>query len=137
VARLGTTAASTSTAPRSAGQSGVRFASCMRAHGLSGFPDPPPAVALDIPKGVKQEPQFQPAFQACRKDLSGFDHPAKHMNLPEELAFSRCIRVHGITDFPDPMPGGGWNLPADSDSPEFEAAARACQSTGVHWNAAP
>jgi hypothetical protein len=45
------------------------------------------------------------------------------------LAYARCMREHGISDFPDPQPGGGpiqagsnWN------SPQFNAADDACKS---------
>jgi hypothetical protein len=48
-----------------------------------------------------------------------------------ELAYARCMRGHGISDFPDPQPGGGpiqvgpgsnWN------TPQFNAADDACKS---------
>jgi hypothetical protein len=47
-----------------------------------------------------------------------------------------CMRAHGVIDFPDPLPGGGFHLAGDTASRQFEAAARACQSTGLHWNGA-
>lgn len=126
-------------AQSSARQSGILFANCMRSQGVSNFPDPGPGGLFDVPRGVKREPQFQSASQACQKDLPGGGSAAKarHVNIQQELNFARCMRSHGITDFPDPLPGGGWDLPGNSNSPQFEAAARACQSTGIHWNAAP
>ena len=48
-----------------------------------------------------------------------------------QLAYARCMRGHGISDFPDPQPGGGpiqvgpgsnWN------TPQFNAADDACKS---------
>ena len=136
VASVGST---TTTAPE---QSGTLYASCMRAHGVSNFPDSAVSVnggqvQLNIPHGVKREPNFASASRACQRDLPCSGVPAKHVNIQEELAFSRCMRSHGITDFPDPLPGGGWDIPGGTNSPQFEAAAHACQSTGVHWNSAP
>ena len=49
-----------------------------------------------------------------------------------ELAFSRCMRAHGITAFPDPNSQGGIALGAgpgtgiDPKSPQFKAAWHAC-----------
>ena len=137
----GATSASSNgtSAQSSAGDSGVRYASCMRADGVSNFPDSAVSVndgqvEFDVPRYLKSEPQFAAASRACQQDLPGGAPPVKHVNLQEELEFSRCMRSHGIVDFPDPMPGDGWDIPIDTNSPQFEAAAHACQTTGIHWN---
>jgi hypothetical protein len=48
------------------------------------------------------------------------------------LSFARCMRSHGVPNFPDPSPGGGINLdniPGISpSSPAFTGAQRACNS---------
>jgi hypothetical protein len=126
-------------AQSSARQSGVLYASCMRGHGVPDFPDSAVAVSdgqveFDIPRGIKHESRFASASQACQRDLPGSSVPPKHTNIQEELNFARCMRSHGITDFPDPLPSGGWDLPGDTSSPQFHAAAHACQATGIHWN---
>jgi hypothetical protein len=41
------------------------------------------------------------------------------------LAFSRCMRSHGVPSFPDP--GAGVPSTADQRSPAFQAAQHACQ----------
>jgi hypothetical protein len=47
------------------------------------------------------------------------------------LAFSQCMRSHGVTNFPDPSPGGGINIPASSGInpalPAFQAAQNTCR----------
>jgi hypothetical protein len=126
----------------SAEQSGIRYASCIRAHGVPDFPDSAVVsgglLDMHIPESFKVDPQFQSASQACRKDLPGGSAPPKHFNLQAELSFARCMRSHGITWFPDPMSGGEFNVNlASANSPQFTAAAQTCQSTGVHWNSAP
>jgi hypothetical protein len=143
----------TISAPSSARQSGVAYASCMRANGVSNFPDSAVSVndgqvTFDLPPAIKRDPQFQSAFKTCQGDLPRSSGPAKHVNVQEELEFANCMRSRGITDFPDPQPGGGFDLdelPAgaglpegnsggSTESPQFAAAANACQSTGMHWN---
>jgi hypothetical protein len=51
------------------------------------------------------------------------------------LAFSSCIRAHGVPDFPDPQPAGGFARSAlnsiDVNSPQFQAAERACRSLAI------
>jgi hypothetical protein len=128
-------------AQSSARQSGLLFDSCIRVHGVPDFPDSTASVIgglleMHIPGYLKGEPQFQSALQACRKDLPGGAAPAvKHFNIPRELNFARCMRSHGITWYPDPSPGGRFNLNlANTITPQFEAAANACQVTGIHWN---
>ena len=144
VASVGTAKTATpASPPHSARQSAILFDSCIRAHGVANFPDSAVSaignqVTLHVPGYLKGEPQFQAALQACRKDLLGGSRPAtKHVNTQEQLKFAECMRSHGITDFPDPMAGGGWDLPGDTDSPQFDAAAHACQTTGIDWNGPP
>ncbi len=129
-------------AQSSASQSGVLFASCMRAHGVSNFPDSAVSVSggqleLHVPGYLKSEPEFGSASRACQRDLPGGGASAKpSVNIQEELEFANCMRAHGITDFPDPLPGGGFDILGDTNSPQFEAAENACQtrpgSPGVH-----
>jgi hypothetical protein len=114
----------------------------MRAHGVSNFPDSAVSVSngqaeFDLSHGIKGEPHFASASMACRRDLSGSGGPAKHVNVQEELDFAHCVRPHGITNFPDPLPGGAFSIPGNTNSPPFLAAAHACQSTGIHWNGSP
>jgi hypothetical protein len=46
------------------------------------------------------------------------------------LAFSQCMRTHGVSNFPDPSPGGGIHIAIGSGlnpfSPAFKAAQSAC-----------
>lgn len=52
------------------------------------------------------------------------------------LAYSRCMRAHGIKDFPDPGPDGEIQLKAtpggDLMGPQFEAAEKACKPLLPH-----
>jgi hypothetical protein len=46
----------------------------------------------------------------------------------EFLAFSECMRSHGVPNFPDPSPGGGIHLSSGMNpfSPAFKAAQTSC-----------
>lgn len=47
------------------------------------------------------------------------------------LTFARCMRANGVPNFPDPKPGGGFDLSAatglDPAAPAFRAAQSKCQ----------
>ena len=58
--------------------------------------------------------------------------------MAQMLAYARCMRSHGVADFPDPTPvpggGAGFRINAgpgsdlNQDNPRFIAADQACQS---------
>jgi hypothetical protein len=88
----------------------VKFAECMRANGVSEFPDPDASGNLTIDQIANDtsldtdSAAFQQAVSAC-KDLEppGF---TGSMRSPEQqkaaLKFAQCIRDNGVKDFPDP-----------------------------------
>jgi hypothetical protein len=91
-------------------QKGVKFAECMRSHGVSAFPDPSASGSFTIDGIVNgssldpRPPAFQQAISSC-KDLE----PAGFMGSkrsPQQgnaaLEFAQCIRSNGVPDFPDP-----------------------------------
>ena len=45
------------------------------------------------------------------------------------LGFSKCMRAHGVPNFPDPSPGGGIQLSSGMNpfSPSFKAAQASCR----------
>lgn len=55
------------------------------------------------------------------------------------LAFSQCMRAHGIKNFPDPTGQGGISLPngLNPNSPQFQAANTACRSLLPHHTFTP
>jgi hypothetical protein len=88
----------------------VKFAECMRANGVSAFPDPDASGGLTIDAVANgssldtSSATFKQAVSAC-KDLepSGFTgHQRSAQEQKAALAFARCIRDHGVGDFPDP-----------------------------------
>jgi hypothetical protein len=88
----------------------VKFAECMRANGVSAFPDPDATGALTIDAVANgssvdtDSPAFEQALSAC-KDLEppGFvGHERNTQQQEAALRFAQCIREHGVRDFPDP-----------------------------------
>jgi hypothetical protein len=138
-------------------EAALQFAECMREHGID-MPDPTVTdeggVAVQIggsgsETGTGPDPkEVDAANKDCEhfmKDATtGFDPPSEEdqKKMQEQaLAFSKCMRDHGI-DIPDPQfssDGGGFNVsigspdggaddsPAiDFNSDEFKEANEAC-----------
>jgi hypothetical protein len=86
----------------------LKYASCVRKHGVPNFPDPNAndgfAIHVD-----PASPAFRAAQATCHKLLPGGGPPARgsatHPSaqaLAQMLKTSECMRSHGIHDFPDP-----------------------------------
>jgi hypothetical protein len=117
---------------------GRKFSSCMRKHGVPSFPDPNSQGVITIHSGMGIDPgspAFESARSSCDKLLpnGGQPTPAQLAQRQQEmLAFSTCMRAHGLRDFPDPSNGGlrvqsspGSDL--NPNNPTFQRAQQACQ----------
>jgi hypothetical protein len=115
----------------------------MRAHGVPNFPDPNSQGVIAIPAGLNinpDSPTFRAAQQHCSSLLPNGGRPSPQQLAKMRaalLAFSACMRKHGVPNFPDPTfsdggahihiaGGSGTNL--DPQSPVFQAAQTACSS---------
>ena len=84
----------------------VKFAECIRAHGVSDFPDPDAKNQFQY--GVSVSPAvWKQATTACKDlqppgTLSGKRTPKQQS---ASLRFAQCVRDHGVKDFPDPVNG--------------------------------
>jgi hypothetical protein len=116
----------------------LKYAHCMRSHGVADFPDPSTDgnFSFDNTNGIGLgSPQFQAADKTCRILLpnGGQPTPAQQAQfMAQALKFSRCMRAHGILDFPDPSSGGltihgGPGSDLNPGNPRFSAAQSACQ----------
>ena len=135
-------------APASSGSSTneaelLQLAQCMRANGVPTMPDPRAtegtlgamvsAVGIDL-----RSPTVQAALKAC-----GQYNPAQSVTPAQSasqnaqaLQFARCMRFHGVPNYPDPSAGsdtgsgavhlnlGGTGI--DLGSPTVKAAIQAC-----------
>jgi hypothetical protein len=144
-----------STATQSASSSGssaashesiaLQYSQCMRGHGITDFPDPTASGDFAIHAAGptsdlnRNNLTFQAAERACRRYSPQHDAtPAEHPQLQSEyLSFARCMRSHGVGDFPDPVIGsgghpgfyfqGGSNSDLNQNNPAFQRGAEACQ----------
>jgi hypothetical protein len=84
----------------------VKFAECIRAHGVSDFPDPD--AKNDFQYGVSVTVAvWRQATTAC-KSLQPPGTLSSERTPKEQsagLEFARCIRENGVKDFPDPVNG--------------------------------
>jgi hypothetical protein len=73
-------------------------------------------------------------------DSSGAGSGGSGSPKAELLAYARCVRSHGVSDFPDPttLPGGGVAFQIDAgpgsdlnhNDPAFKSANQACRALG-------
>jgi hypothetical protein len=155
--KAGIASLATTTSPSAAGAATVggsspggelaEYASCMRSHGVLSFPDPASfgsSGAIKAAKGQMAQiseretssATFQGAQRACARyygrPATSPSHPSSQ-EMQKLLAVSRCMRAHGILDFPDPDPTTGeLTAPAgiSKNSPQVDAALRVCRSLG-------
>jgi len=135
-------------APKDVAAAAYRYSACMRNHGVANFPDPhvqtsssgtSTKVAVMIPAGANNSPNFKAAQTACRGILpqpskSELAQEAHDQQVHKEdlLAFTKCLRDHGVTGFPDPNSQGQLSLQQvqaagiDLQAPSVKAAALAC-----------
>jgi hypothetical protein len=94
----------------------------MRAHGVSGFPDPGGSatsgisiLGSSIPSTINiHAPAFRAALNLCMTALNA-GHPRPTITASQKEAavkFSQCMRAHGVSNYPDPQfpPGGGIEI---------------------------
>jgi hypothetical protein len=86
----------------------LAFSRCMRSHGVAKFPDPTTSGALPkVTPEQARDPQFQAAQRDCQNLLPAdtndqFPPSEVRLLLIGMLRFSRCMRSHGVPNWPDP-----------------------------------
>lgn len=84
----------------------VKFAECVRAHGVPHFPDPDATGNFNFAVDVSAA-TFTTAVNAC-KALQPPGTLSGHRSATQQsaaLRFAACVRAHGVPDFPDPVNG--------------------------------
>jgi hypothetical protein len=110
----------------------------MRSHGVPNFPDPKNGGGLSlVGTGVnRNSPAFKSASQACQSLMPGLagvgpSGQKSDMSRAQGLALAKCMRAHGVPNFPDPDASGA--IPPNSvnlNSPAIKAAFQACHPSG-------
>ena len=148
VASLGNSA-TTTTSPAAASnsngasayQDAVKYATCMRSHGVDNFPDPTSSGLFINKRGLlngqsvdTNSAQYASAQKTCQHLLAngGQITPVQQQEaLAQALKFVQCLRTHGVPNMPDPSTAGGGvsiHPPVDPNSPQYQDAVQACRS---------
>jgi hypothetical protein len=132
IAHLGSTTTTTGlSSARDPMAQAIKFAACMRKHGVPDFPDPRTSATGNVTLVVPDSPKAKAAQQTCRRLLPGEGAaPASEQaqRLASLLKYAQCMRKHGVTDYPDPDNQGEFPSTAgfNRSSPNYRAADKAC-----------
>jgi hypothetical protein len=93
-------------------QAAIAYAKCMRTSGVPNFPDPNASggFLFHASAGMdRSSPLFKAAQAKCQKLMPGGGPPGpgsstnpSRQTLARFLNIARCMRQHGVYDFPDP-----------------------------------
>ncbi|HTJ38263.1 MAG TPA: hypothetical protein VL738_33925 [Dactylosporangium sp.] len=127
------TAAPAASASVSRDEMGVKFAQCMREHGID-MPDPEPGKGpmIRMTGGPGGEEKMNKAMEACRQYNPMPENGRGDAQSDERnRAFAKCMRDNGVEAFPDPEPGQvGVRIDRSvAEDPDFDNAQQKCQST--------
>lgn len=133
-ARNATATASPSASASEDPDAPLKFAQCMREHGMTWFPDPSSGggTTVNIPKGTDPA-KMEAAQEACKKYMpdGGAPHKPSAEDLQRTRAMAKCMRENGVPNFPDPEPDGsiridGGKLGSGPGDPTFDKAQKLC-----------
>lgn len=133
----------------------IALSKCMRAHGVTNFPDPSGhGINLEGTGINPRSPAFRAAQTPCFKLMPGGgpnSQKASAAQIRQADATAACMRAHGVSGFPDPIistgtpyldpanyssleAGGGMIIAIaksiDERSPAFVKAAKTCGFRG-------
>jgi len=131
------------------GNAQLAASQCMRAHGVPNFPDPrksssgsegmtvlitPGSSAVTVAGIPFSGPAFLAAEKSCKFMGGGGGTPPQETESYQlaALHFARCMRAHGVPNYPDPaVPGGsgsqsGTGPQINKNAPAVVHAANAC-----------
>ena len=115
----------------------VKYARCMRAHGVSNFPDPrnPGGFSQAALNAVNvAAPAYGPALNVCQRLLPNAGAPTKaesEATLLKAIKVAKCMRKHGI-HMPDPtlQPNGQLEINmanVNNNDPRFNSVGTLCE----------
>jgi hypothetical protein len=132
----GSAGATTTTAQQAAAAVWRELVACARANGMPNLPDPQidSNGRASFPDGTPEPPaSVRRACQSIYDRLPASargDEERPPADLQALLRFARCMREHGMADFPDPQADGRFPLPASlrgGKTPQFLRAMQACR----------
>jgi hypothetical protein len=114
---------------------------CARANGMPNLPDPQidSNGRASFPDGTPEPPAS--VRRACQSIYDRLPASARDeeerppADMQALLRFARCMREHGVADFPDPDAQGNFRAQAgatDPKTPVFKSAMQACKQLDPH-----
>jgi hypothetical protein len=112
-------------------ESALKFAQCMREHGID-LPDPQDGRLPNIPEGADPK-KVDDAQQQCKQYLPTGGEERKNLD-PQRVdalrKIAQCMRENGFPNFPDPNENGNLaldpQLGLDPKDARFQAAEKVC-----------
>jgi hypothetical protein len=140
----GSAGATTTTSGRQAAAAVWReLVRCARANGMPNLPDPQidSNGRASFPNGTPEPPaSVRRACQSIYDRLPASardDEERPPADMQALLRFARCMREHGVADFPDPDAEGNFRAQAGATNPEtpkFKSAMQACRQLDPYQN---
>jgi hypothetical protein len=140
-------ASSTSTDVQKALDAGRRFAQCGRDHGLPSFPDPELYAGrigyFHASQEVKDQEEQVLKIPECKAILAEIpvlpdDRPPPGAADMQKLRdFAKCIREHGIPEWPDPKSDGTFPIlgtPIQAEGKSSSRLSTAVEACTKYWN---
>jgi len=129
-------------APQQEVSSYVAYAACLNKHGVQVEAARTGGLVWEAGPGIPtpESPPDLAAERDCKSLLpkDGLDHAPTAAQNAENLAlmlrYSKCIRAHGVPNFPDPTSQGIRISPSSRinlDAPAFLAAEKSCQKDSL------
>lgn len=110
----------------------IVYADCMRAHGVSNYPDTSAVGVQVLKKVMEKTPAFVSASAVCAASAP-VGTPQQQISESEKTALvaaAKCMRAHGAPGVPDPTFGPDGASLGDSgigtQAPAFKRAAARC-----------
>lgn len=125
-------AASAQQSPADRLDAALAYSQCIRDNGYPEFPDPDAEGGFRFLIEPGNGQRFEAASTACR-DLApeGMrDEGVTPEQLDALIKLAQCVRDNGVPEFPDPSPGGNFDLSGKNLGPgdaRLEAAMTACR----------
>jgi hypothetical protein len=93
----------------------LSYSECMRAHGVSDFPDPDSQGRIEIQGGQGSDlnpdnTTFKNAQKACQSKQPKPTPAQQAQAQAYALRVAECMRAHGIKDYPDPPANSGGRI---------------------------
>ncbi|MFG1690303.1 hypothetical protein ACGFNP_59855 [Nonomuraea sp. NPDC049269] len=110
----------------------LKFAQCMREHGVN-MPDPGADGSVMLRQKKGEDPsKMKKAMEACQplmKDVIGdkVNQPMDPKQRDQMVKFARCMREHGV-DMPDPGAKGEIKIKMRGGEKKLQEAQEACKS---------